>query len=121
MTNRITIKCSKCGHEKIMSPNEIADLASRFGVKLDCNLDIQESIKFRCSKCNSREIVILDLGQAEEYFDDSSDSVTMVQCPYDGFTHKKGTLCPNFANHNGVSSHRKKQKANDMYVRKRSD
>jgi DNA-directed RNA polymerase subunit RPC12/RpoP len=121
MTNNITIKCNECGHEKMMGRDEIADLMARFNLEIVSGQTINESLKFRCSKCGSRDIAIADSEKTKENFDDSTESVSKIQCPYDGFTHKKGTLCPNFANHKSVSSHRRKQSANDMYVRKRSE
>lgn len=45
----------------------------------------------------------------------SDDKIT--ECPFDGQHYKKGSLCPNYKNHQAVNNHRRKGKSGELFGR----
>lgn len=118
--NNIILKCDKCGHEKSISPEQISAFESKYGFEIRSSGDLKSlRLKFCCSSCSSKQISITDNNQSIE--DLVILQKEMTQCPYDGTMYIKGTLCPNFARHKSVKTHRNKRKANDMYTRRRGE
>jgi len=113
------LKCDECGHEKIINSGYISYLETKSGIKIESDTDFSDlNLRFCCTKCGSTVVsfCIKDLNNNAR----ESEKV-LIKCPYDGMTYEKGKLCPNFVNHNKITSHRKKRKANDMYNIHRGD
>lgn len=120
MANNIILKCKECAHKKTLNPEAVLALAEKHGLVVSDSEDLINSrLNFCCSKCGSKKFIIFDEGAANT--EENRAQKEMVQCSYDGTMYQKGTLCPNFASHQDVRTHRNKRKANDMYSRHRGE